>query len=238
MSARKKNFNWDDAKTDKYKEYFLGNSLKTMPKWTFNGGKTNSGWWLGKSQQGQETAEARRAKELDAIKKLEEEMMLEELGQKPKKKRAVTNKLDKDEILKLTRRGETREENDIDNSGIGCETRADIDDIMPGNEPITTNIGTVDINANISEMPGKSGNESENSSNEDEKAIKSSEREHKHKHKHKEHKHKHKEHKHKDKDKDKDKDSHKKDKDKKRKKERHRHDSDDDEQSTKRQRAE
>tara|TARA_R110002050_G_scaffold94226_6_gene196255 strand:+ start:339 stop:566 length:228 start_codon:yes stop_codon:yes gene_type:complete len=44
-------FDWEDVKGDKYKEFYIGHSLVTANKPTFNNPNPNALWYLGKSQQ-------------------------------------------------------------------------------------------------------------------------------------------------------------------------------------------
>jgi hypothetical protein len=62
-------FNWDDVAKDKYKEYYLGHSLHTSSKRTFNNPNPNPLWYLKTEEQNAPKAE------LERIRQEEEQMM-------------------------------------------------------------------------------------------------------------------------------------------------------------------
>jgi hypothetical protein len=97
-------FKWDDVAKDKYKEYYLGHSLYTSSKRTFNNPNPNPLWYLKDDKSAEKS-------ELEKIRREEEQMMKwMTMGLDPLKiKAALTqqNQLDKDELEKLTARGQT-----------------------------------------------------------------------------------------------------------------------------------
>lgn len=99
-------FTWEKVKNDKYKDFYLGHSLHTTTKPTFNNRKPNPLWWT-KTQGSAEEDEARRRAEIEAIKREEEQLHLEALGLAPRRRKAQENQLDSIEIQELTRRGNT-----------------------------------------------------------------------------------------------------------------------------------
>jgi len=105
----KDHFTWDDVKGDKYKEFYLGHSVFTSDRRTFNNPNPNPLWWM----KGAEGSQPKRPEknqvkdEIAMIKAEEERMRLEELGLLPKKAHNQVNQLDKEEYSKLIKRGET-----------------------------------------------------------------------------------------------------------------------------------
>ena len=114
----KDQFNWDDVKGDKDREYYLGHSLKaSVGRW--QRGKDIL-WYTREKEKdgGAQMSDADRAKaEIAAIKAAEEQSMAEALGLKPRTEHHVTHAtLEKHEMDELLRRGTTKDErtDDVD----------------------------------------------------------------------------------------------------------------------------
>jgi len=144
-------FNWDDVRDDKYKDYYLGQSLHLQ---------TGSGWWVpGKLQtangtgppktqqptkqkkdQTNDALDAQKQKEFLQIKKQEQELMMEALGLAPKRRRESGKKLEKFEFKELCRRGSTVEDEEDAASripGLGFappQARAALEGNLPSGE--------------------------------------------------------------------------------------------------------
>ena len=108
----KDQFNWDDVKGDKDREYYLGHSLKaSVGRW--QRGKDIL-WYTREKEKdgGAQMSDADRAKaEIAAIKAAEEQSMAEALGLKPRTEHHVTHAtLEKHEMDELLRRGTTKDE--------------------------------------------------------------------------------------------------------------------------------
>lgn len=110
----KDQFNWDDVKGDKDREYYLGHSLKaSVGRW--QRGKDIL-WYTREKEKdggaGTQMSDADRAKaEIAAIKAAEEQSMAEALGLKPRTEHHVTHAtLEKHEMDELLRRGTTKDE--------------------------------------------------------------------------------------------------------------------------------
>jgi len=126
----KDQFSWDNVRGDKYKEYYLGQSIRLEPP---GFGKQNAGWWLeGKLQTTQEkkpqvmkqiTNQARKEIELSRIKMEEDRLMKEALGLAPKRRIETGKKLEKHELEEIFKKGNTeRDSTDIERvSGLGYE---------------------------------------------------------------------------------------------------------------------
>ena len=110
----KDQFNWDDVKGDKDREYYLGHSLKaSVGRW--QRGKDILWYTREKGKDGgagTQMSDADRARaEIAAIKAAEEQSMAEALGLKPRTEHHVTHAtLEKHEMDELLRRGTTKDE--------------------------------------------------------------------------------------------------------------------------------
>ena len=109
----KDQFNWEDVKGDKDREYYLGHSLKaSVGRWQ----KGKDILWYtrekGDGGAGAAVSDAERARaEIAAIKAAEEQAMAEALGLKPRTEHHVTRAtLEKHEMDELLRRGATKDE--------------------------------------------------------------------------------------------------------------------------------
>lgn len=98
-------FSWDNVKEDKYRENYLGHSLKA-PVGRWQKGKNLT--WYAEDDKGKKEA---REKEIQAIKEAEEEAMLEALGYPVKKKRNDTQ-IDPKELQNVLQKGREFEEAD------------------------------------------------------------------------------------------------------------------------------
>jgi len=123
-------FQWDDVRGDKYKEYYLGQTTRLQTNWWLKGklavGKSTplnpSGFSMAnpsnrpKKPSLMENPET--AVEIEAIKRKEQLMMMQEMGMIPKQAIRDTKKLEKHEFKELCRRGNIeRAENDPDKIG-------------------------------------------------------------------------------------------------------------------------
>ncbi|KAJ9075189.1 hypothetical protein DSO57_1038437 [Entomophthora muscae] len=114
-------FSWDNVKEDKYRENYLGHSLKA-PVGRWQKGKDLT--WYAKNNDEKEAA---RAAELKAIKEAEEEAMLEALGY-PVKKKTNTSMIDAKELNNILQKGsqladESKNE-DLEIRGLGFKDSA------------------------------------------------------------------------------------------------------------------
>ncbi|XP_065309242.1 multiple myeloma tumor-associated protein 2-like [Dermacentor albipictus] len=114
-------FNWEDVKEDKYRENYLGHSLRA-PVGRWQKGKDLT-WYAKEKQQAASTS---RQNEVAAAKKAEEEAMLAALGFATPAK-PTHQPLTKAEVTEALRRGDdSRDEGDADRvSGVGTNARGD-----------------------------------------------------------------------------------------------------------------
>lgn len=98
-------FNWDDVKSDKYRENYLGHSVKA-PVGRWQKGKDLS--WYSKDRNSKLKGSSIANEQLAAIKAAEEEAMQAALGQKPIKK--VSEPLSKEELTEALQRNYTERE--------------------------------------------------------------------------------------------------------------------------------
>ncbi|XP_076947822.1 uncharacterized protein LOC143619883 [Bidens hawaiensis] len=101
-------FNWDDVKVDKYRENYIGHSLKA-PVGRWQKGK-DLHWYARDKNSNQADMDAAK-EEIRRIKEEEEQAMREALGLAPKRStKPQTNRLDKHEFSELVKRGSTAED--------------------------------------------------------------------------------------------------------------------------------
>lgn len=114
-------FNWEDVKDDKYRENYLGHSLRA-PVGRWQKGKDLT--WYAKEKT--EAASTSRESEIAAAKKAEEEAMLAALGFATPAK-PTHQPLTKAEVTEALRRGDgNRDDVDTDRvSGVGTNARGD-----------------------------------------------------------------------------------------------------------------
>lgn len=114
-------FDWDDVKVDKYRENYLGHSLKA-PVGRWQKGKDLT-WYTKQSKMAgkQEKLKA----EVAAIKRAEEEAMAAALGLKPSSQAKPQQALTKQEIAEVCRRKSVEEMDESDEriKGIGFQSR-------------------------------------------------------------------------------------------------------------------
>ncbi|XP_060103889.1 multiple myeloma tumor-associated protein 2 [Heteronotia binoei] len=111
-------FNWEDVKTDKQRENYLGNSLMA-PVGRWQKGKDLT--WYAKEKKSE--AALSRAEELAAIRQAEEEAMLAALGYKNVKKQPTG--LSKEDLAEVCRRDDERDEKSVDRVlGLGSSRSA------------------------------------------------------------------------------------------------------------------
>ena len=100
----KDQFNWDDVKSDKDREYYLGHSVKaSVGRWQ----KGKDLLWYTRGKEGEDAAAAARA-EIAAVKAAEERAMAEALGLEPKAEETKTglNAREMDTLLRKRGRGD------------------------------------------------------------------------------------------------------------------------------------
>lgn len=118
-------FNWDDVKDDKYRENYLGHSLRA-PVGRWQKGKDLTWYAKDPKAQGTEARAAARESELAAAKKAEEEAMLSALGFSVPAK-PTHQPLSREEVTEALRRSDSkRDDFETDRvSGVGTNARGD-----------------------------------------------------------------------------------------------------------------
>ncbi|GIL88512.1 hypothetical protein Vretifemale_16487 [Volvox reticuliferus] len=87
-------FSWDNVKADKDREYYLGHSVKALAgRWQ----KGRDVYWYTREKSAQDSIQD----EIQAVKKREEELMMEAMGLKPKTVAKPAPKLDKHDLDEL-----------------------------------------------------------------------------------------------------------------------------------------
>lgn len=101
-------FSWDDVKVDKYRENYLGHSLKApVGRWQ----KGKDLHWYAKDKKSKDADMEAAKEEIRRIKEEEEQAMREALGLAPKRApKPQGSKLDKHEFSELIKRGSTAED--------------------------------------------------------------------------------------------------------------------------------
>ncbi|CAH2064326.1 unnamed protein product [Thlaspi arvense] len=101
-------FSWDEVKADKYRENYLGHSVKA-PVGRWQKGK-DLNWYARDKKGGGSNTDAVK-EEIQRVKEQEEQAMREALGLAPKSStRPQGNRLDKQEYTDLVKRGSTAED--------------------------------------------------------------------------------------------------------------------------------
>ncbi|KAJ3681552.1 hypothetical protein LUZ60_016041 [Juncus effusus] len=100
-------FKWDDVKTDKDRENYLGHSVKApVGRWQ----KGKDLFWYAKDNKSKNSDDVLK-EEIRRVKEEEEQAMREALGLAPKRvKRVEASKLDKHEYAELVKRGSAAED--------------------------------------------------------------------------------------------------------------------------------
>ncbi|XP_024971602.1 multiple myeloma tumor-associated protein 2 homolog [Cynara cardunculus var. scolymus] len=101
-------FSWDDVKADKYRENYIGHSLKApVGRWQ----KGKDLHWYARDKKSKEADMEAAKEEIRRIKEEEEQAMREALGLAPKRSaKPQGNRLDKHEFSELVKRGSTAED--------------------------------------------------------------------------------------------------------------------------------
>ena len=112
-------FSWEDVKNNKYKDYYLGQSLVTSGKPTFNNRKPNPLWYMGSNSSSDS--------EKELIKKREENLRNQALGLVPATKAVRSlKKNEQDELLKRSRTDANEDPDRI--PGVGLTTTRQFDE--------------------------------------------------------------------------------------------------------------
>jgi len=108
-------FDWINVVNDrKHRDNYLGHSLHSSNKRSFNNPNPNALWWA--------KSDNKKSTQADILKMKAEEdrLMLEELGIIPKSEEVSSMGLEKDEFDRITERGFSRDQNDVDRvAGLG-----------------------------------------------------------------------------------------------------------------------
>lgn len=101
-------FSWDDVKADKYRENYIGHSLKApVGRWQ----KGKDLHWYARDKKSKDADMEAAKEEIRRIKEEEEQAMREALGLAPKRStKPQGNRLDKHEFSELVKRGSTAED--------------------------------------------------------------------------------------------------------------------------------
>jgi hypothetical protein len=189
-------FKWDDVKTDKQRENYLGHSaMAPVGRWQ----KGKDILWYTRDKAEQDKA---MEAEKESIRKNDEDLLNEALGLKPKKRKFVESNLDRVEIKQLLARGETeRGSADVERiEGLGAAPSKTHEHIQRGPTALEKEIlkykegnhGVSESSSNnihvIAQRTNNGGSESDSSDDDRKKSKKKSEKKSKKKHKHKEHK--------------------------------------------------
>ena len=111
----KDQFNWDDVKSDKDREYYLGHSVKaSVGRWQ----KGKDLLWYTRGKEGEDAAAAARA-EIAAVKAAEERAMAEALGLEPKAEETKTGLNAREMDALLRKRGRGDEDDGVRTRGVG-----------------------------------------------------------------------------------------------------------------------
>jgi len=118
-------FNWDDIRGDKYKEYYLGQSMRLQTNWWLDGNLNTTASTEHLKQTGKREEKPKLStidqEQLIRVQRKEQQLMMEALGIAPKTRRESGKKLEKFEFKELCKRGVTeRDETDISRvAGLG-----------------------------------------------------------------------------------------------------------------------
>lgn len=175
-------------KVDKYRENYIGHSLKApVGRWQ----KGKDLHWYSRDKKSKQADMEAAKEEIRRIKEEEEQAMREALGLAPKRSsKPQTNRLDKHEFSELVKRGSTAEDLGAGHAeaahvqGLGFAKAPKAWEESSSLQPVVTMEApkNVNVNANVSETP--SANKDSKEDSEDESSKKKRRREEKKKEKH------------------------------------------------------
>lgn len=178
-------FNWDDVKDDKYRENYLGHSLRA-PVGRWQKGKDLT-WYAKEPKQGASAAATSRQNELAATKKAEEEAMLSALGFSVPAK-PTHQPLSREEVSEALRRSDSkRDEFETDRvSGVGTSARGDFSSRGKRSNEGVQFVSTGAVSHDRATSDASSSKKHKSEQRKEKKAKKHKKEKHKKKHKHRE----------------------------------------------------
>ncbi|SPQ97767.1 Multiple myeloma tumor-associated protein 2-like N-terminal domain-containing protein [Plasmodiophora brassicae] len=134
-------FKWEDVKSDKYRENYLGHSVKApLGRWQKGRDLT---WYAKEKKAGLSGHLSERERQmLEVVRQQEQEMLLEQIGAIPRKKRQAPEGVDAVKMKEILARGqiERDEKFDVERvSGLGCGTSFHHTKIGPAEQVIASN---------------------------------------------------------------------------------------------------
>eukprot|EP00474_Spongospora_subterranea_P009876 CRZ10334.1 hypothetical protein [Spongospora subterranea] len=113
-------FKWEDVKSDKYRENYLGHSVKApLGRWQKGRDLT---WYAKDKKTGSYIGDEERMM-LDMVKQHEQEMLLEQIGARPKKPRQSAEQVESTKLKEILARGQIDRDEKFDVErvpGLGC----------------------------------------------------------------------------------------------------------------------
>eukprot|EP00761_Pharyngomonas_kirbyi_P008528 gb/GECH01008540.1/.p1 GENE.gb/GECH01008540.1/~~gb/GECH01008540.1/.p1 ORF type:complete len:242 (+),score=61.10 gb/GECH01008540.1/:1-726(+) len=114
-------FSWEDIKSDKQKDHFLGQSVKLQSNWIWESKPEKKK--KKKKKKKKEPSKEKLNEEKKQAQEEEQQLMLETLGLRPKKKRNTERRLEKHEVKELLDRDGLERDNDTGErvTGVGFD---------------------------------------------------------------------------------------------------------------------